>query len=59
MGGRMTAPVITRPAAREWRRERLSRFECPTEAGFVQDPARTAAGKINAKQLRAPSWANA
>jgi len=40
----------------DWCRERLSHYKCPRTLELVSDLGRTAMGKINKRQLRAPYW---
>ncbi len=43
----------------DWCRERLAGFKCPRSFEFVETVGRTAMGKINKRNLRAPYWPTA
>jgi acyl-coenzyme A synthetase/AMP-(fatty) acid ligase len=64
MGEELKALAVARdpdslPAPEEmiaWCRKRLSPYKCPRTLEWVSDLGRTAMGKINKRQLRAPYW---
>ncbi|MCW2916645.1 MAG: putative fatty-acid--CoA ligase [Actinomycetia bacterium] len=49
-------PALTEDALIAFCRERLSHYKCPRGIEFVPELPRTAMGKLNKRELRAPYW---
>jgi acyl-CoA synthetase (AMP-forming)/AMP-acid ligase II len=47
---------VTEDELKEWCRDRLARYKCPSTIEFVDELARTATGKLQKFKLRAPYW---
>jgi acyl-CoA synthetase (AMP-forming)/AMP-acid ligase II len=64
MGERLHALVVPADPARPpdadevvtWCRARLAHYKCPRSVEYVDSVGRTAMGKVNKRQLRAPYW---
>lgn len=49
-------PALTEEALLAFCRERLSHYKCPRSVDFLAELPRTAMGKLNKRDLRAPFW---
>ncbi|MGI5169800.1 AMP-binding protein [Spirillospora sp. CA-253888] len=49
-------PALTEEALIAFCRDRLSHYKCPRSVDFVPELPRTAMGKLNKRELRAPYW---